>query len=76
MLFSFRDSCAETKRDKKDWALSCRLQVIADRLFSLAQRDQATPVVKVFCFDVQLCRHARMQILRNKKTYTRTHTRK
>ena len=57
MLFSFHDTCAETKREKKDWALSCQRQVIADRLFSLAQRDQATPVVKVLCWDAQLYKH-------------------
>ena len=48
---------------EKDWASSCKMQVNADRLFSLAQKDQATPVVKVFCWDAQLCRHARVKKL-------------
>ena len=52
------------------------MQVIADRLFTLAQRDQATPVVKVLCRDVQQCRHARTKTYNSKKANTNTHTQK
>ena len=38
------------------------MQVIADRLFTLAQRDQETPVVKVLFRDVQQCMHARTEV--------------
>ena len=48
MLFRFHDACTRTETKKTDWASSCKMQVNADRLFSLAQKDQATPVVKVF----------------------------
>ena len=61
MLFRFRGACTGTELEKTDWASSCKLQVIADRLFSLAQRDQETPVVKAFDWDAQLCRQARMK---------------
>ena len=67
MLFRFHDACTGTEMKKKDWASSCKMQVNADRLFSLAQKDQATPVVKVFCWDAQLCRHARIKTHQNKK---------
>ena len=49
------------------------MQVIADRLFTLAQRDQATPVVKVLCRDVQQRMHARTGTYNNKKANTSTH---